>query len=227
MNLTVPAAIALIACTATPVMAQDLTRYRDYELGSSLAVVVQASGALPSEVSTLHERPARIEQVDRRTGYVSSATAAADPVRDLRFSFVDGRLYQIVVRYERSRMEGLTNKDVIDSLSTTYGAPVPLGDKASRAPLPSELTQDAIVVARWEDADGLVVLSRDIYSSQFQLAVISKALGPQARTAIREATRLDIVEGPQRERDQLKKDAAEAEAAAAKQRATNKAAFKP
>jgi hypothetical protein len=66
-----------------------------------------------------------------------------------------------------------------------------------------------------------------MYSPDFQLVLISKALSARARSAIREAIRLDALEAPQRELEKRKQDVAEASATRDKTRATNKAAFRP
>jgi hypothetical protein len=59
------------------------------------------------------------------------------------------------------------------------------------------------------------------------LILTSRRLGTQARSAIKEAVRLDAIEAPRREADQLKKDASDATAARDQRRTANKAAFRP
>jgi hypothetical protein len=59
------------------------------------------------------------------------------------------------------------------------------------------------------------------------LMLISKALNARARAAIKQALRLETQEAPQRERDQRKKESADALAAGQKARVVNKAAFRP
>ena len=49
--------------------------------------------------------------------YASSGGALADPVRGAVFSFCDDALYQVVVNYDRDRTNGLTDSDVIESLT--------------------------------------------------------------------------------------------------------------
>jgi hypothetical protein len=65
------------------------------------------------------------------------------------------------------------------------------------------------------------------YAPEFQLILVSKSLSARARTAVREAVRLDAIEAPRREAAQRKKKAGEAGAARAKTRIANKAAFRP
>ena len=84
-----------------------------------------------------------------------------------------------------------------------------------------------MVLAQWDRARSSLTLLRGVYSAEFQLILTAKALSTRARSAIREAGRLDAIEAPRRELEQRKKDAADAAAARDKIRATNKAAFRP
>lgn len=202
--------------------AQDLSRYRAYALDSSLESVVVASGVRPTDTKVLHERPAKIQEVEWRAPYVRSGTELADPVRGLTFSFVDDALYQVLVNYDPDRTDGLTDSDIIASLTTTYGTPL-LKSARNRAPAPV----NTVVLAQWDSADSSLTLLRGAYSTDFQLVLTSKALGTRARDAIREAGRLDTAEAPRRELAQRKKEAADAAAARDKVRTTNKAAFRP
>jgi hypothetical protein len=210
-----------------PLVAQSPFQYREYALESSVAAVVKISNTRDNDAKTLHSRPASIQQLEWRTPYARAGTDAADPVRDILFSFYDNQLYQVVVTYDRDRMEGLTNDDVVESVSATYGVPLLRYARRARAVVPAGLSEDTTVVAQWENAASLLTLRRGGYSPQFQLVLISKSLNPRAEAAIKEALRLDIQEAPQRELDQHKKDAADAGVASQKARVINKAAFRP
>ncbi len=107
--------------------AQDLSRYRVYALESSLASVIAASEMRAADATTLHERPAKIQELEWRAPYVSSTSEVADPVRGIAFSFYNDALYQVVVSYHPDRTDGLTSTDIIQSLSAVYGEPVPEG----------------------------------------------------------------------------------------------------
>jgi hypothetical protein len=211
---------------STPnVVAQSLSRYRAYALESSPTSIVKASGAREADLKTLHDRPARIQELEWRAPYVSAGPAAADPVRNILFTFYDDQLYRIVVTYEGDRMEGLTNRDVIESISAAYDM-MPMHARAADSPL-LETAADTTVVARWDDGASVLSLVRRGYSREFQLVLISKQLSGRARSAMKEAIRLDAREAPKRELDQRKKEAADALASRDKARAANKAAFKP
>lgn len=206
--------------------AQDVSRYRGYVLESSVESVVGTSGARAADAKTIHERPAKIQELEWRAPYVSSGSELADPVRGIVFTFLNDALYQVVVSYDRERTDGLTNNDIIDTLTAAYGAPV-LRSAKQQPTRPAAAQPDTVALAQWETAQASLTLVRGTYTPEFQLILISKPLSLLARNATREAVRLDAAEAPRRELDQRKKEAAEASAAREKARATNKAAFRP
>ena len=206
--------------------AQDIARYRVYALDSSVASVIAASGAPSADAKTIHKRPATIQELQWRAPYVTSTDTMADPVRDIAFTFYNDALYQVVVNYDRARTEGLTDKDILDALSATYGAPGPPSPKTRTTP-PADAFSDSVVLARWETAESLMTLLRGAYPREFQLILLSRPLGALAQNAIREAVRLDALDAPRRESEQRKKEAGDAIAARDQTRTTNKAAFRP
>lgn len=205
--------------------AQSLSRYRTYALESNIVSVVKTSGARETDLKTLHERPARILELEWRAPYVPPGPTAADPVRNVLFNFIDDRLYKVVVTYERDRMEGLTNADVIEAVSAVYGA-LPMRARPTDS-LSLDMPADTVVVARWDDGASVLSLLRGEYSHEFQLVLVSKQLNQRARAAMKEAVRLDVQQAPQREVDRRKKEAADVLASEEKARAINKAAFRP
>jgi hypothetical protein len=208
------------------VSAQDVSRYRGYVLESTIESIAATSGARATDAKTIHERPAKIQELEWRAPYVSSGSALADPVRGIVFTFLDDALYQVVVSYDRDRTVGLTNNDIIDTLTAAYGPPV-LRSAKQQPPRPAAAQPDTIALAQWESAQASLTLVRGTYTPEFQLILLSKPLSLRARNATREAIRLDAAEAPQRELDERKKEAAEASAAREQTRATNKAAFRP
>lgn len=208
---------------------EDQLRYREYALGSNLTLVAQTSGTAVTEARTVHERPAKIQNLRWRAPYRPLDAVGADPVRDILFAFVDDALYQIVVTYESTRVEGLTDNDLIDVLSASYGEPalVSKGIVARSASPGLELPSETVVVARWDTPASSVTLIRSMFSTGVQLVLTAKPMYAAARTAITEAVRLDTTEGPQRELEARTRHAASAAAEQAKARAQNKAAFRP
>jgi hypothetical protein len=206
--------------------AQDLSRYRGYVLESTVESVAATSGARVTDMKTLHERPAKIQELEWRAAYVGSGSQLADPVGKIAFTFFNDALYQVVVSYERERTEGLTNSDIIDTLTAAYGAPL-VRSARTQAARPAAALSDTIVLAQWETAAASLTLVRGTYAPEFQLILMSKPLSVRARNASREAVKLDAAEEPQRKSDERKREAAAAGAAREQTRATNKAAFRP
>ncbi len=230
MNSTRPVVLAVsLILSGQIASAQEMSRYRAYALGSSLDSVITGSGARADNVTTLHERPARIQELQWRAPYVGSGNTGntlPDPVREIMFSFYNDALYQVIVKYDTDRTAGLTNNDIVESISASYGAPT-LATAGTRLSPPEGTASDSVVLARWESAESRLTLVREAYPLEFQLILISKSLGTSARSAIREAIRLDRVEAPRREAEQRKKEAGDASATREKTRITNKAAFRP
>ena len=124
MKSTRPLVIAVgLILSGQLAFAQDMSRYRAYVLESSLDSVVAASGARAADAKTLHERPATIQELEWRAPYADSRNALPDPVREISFTFYNDALYQVTVNYDRDRTEGLTNRDIVESLSAAYGVP--------------------------------------------------------------------------------------------------------
>jgi len=129
----------------------------------------------------------------------------------------------VVVSYDPDRTAGLSNNNIIASLTAVYGAPAlkPAGTR------PPAALPETFVLAHWDSQDSSLTLLRGAYEAEFQLVLVSKALSARARTAIREAGRLDAIEAPRRERQQREQEIADAAAARDKVRTDNKAAFRP
>jgi hypothetical protein len=214
-----------IVLGAPPVVAQSLSRYRAYTLESGLASIVKASGSKVGDLRTLHERPAKIQELEWRAPYEAAGPVAADPVRGVLFTFYDDQLYRVVVSYKHERIKGLTDDDVRDSVSAAYGA-LPMQARAADS-LPLDMPTNTTVVAQWDDGASVLSLVRGSYSNEYQLVLISKQLSTRARSAMKEALRLDTMEAPQRDLDKRSKELADSRVAQEKARAVNKAAFKP
>jgi hypothetical protein len=207
-------------------VAQDISRYRAYVLESSVDSVIAATGTRAIEAKTIHQRPAMIQELEWRAPFVSARDSHADPVRAIAFTFYNDALYQVIVHYDRQRTEGLTNSDIVESLSASYGAPLLASARAGTG-TPGEAVPDGIVLARWENAVSLVTLSRRSYAPEFRLMLLSKRLSSDARRSILESARLDGVEAPERAAELRNKEAGDASAALERARIANKAAFRP
>ena len=208
--------------------AQDRSRYRDFQLGRDLPSISALTGMAASQATTIHLRPAMMQELEWRRPYsVSDATSGqADPVQLIVFSFYNDQLSRMVVDYDRNRTVGMTDADMIEAISTMYGPP--LKSALKKTAVLSQLEEESgTLLARFGDASCAVVLYRSSYASGFRLIVTSPRLEALARTAGAQALRLDEREAPQREIARQKKEAADIRASEEQSRLANKAAFRP
>ena len=225
-----PAMAALgLVLFAYPLHGQDRSRYRDFELGSDLPSVSAHAKVDASEARTIHSRPAMMQELEWRPAYAVTALSAAqdDPVRQIVFSFYDNQLSKMVVDYEHERTSGLTDADMIDALSASYGPSLKPATRKARGALSRVEEESGSPVARWGDADYAVVLYRSSYGSGFRVIVTSPRLEALARTADARAILLDEREAPQLDIARLKKEAEDTRASQEKARLANKASFRP
>jgi hypothetical protein len=174
----------------------DLSSYRGFQFGMSVTAAVKHSGMDASEVTMIHERPARIEELAWRPTRFSSSDM--DPVEQVLFSFYNGRLFRMVVNYEDRKTEGLNTQDMIEAISVRYGTAT---HPTTETFLPSDsFSQGVTVVAQWEDVDYSLNLVQSPYASKFGLIAFSKRLDGLAQAAIATGIGLDEQESPQRQK---------------------------
>jgi len=101
----------------------DLSKYRDFSIGTSVAVVLSRTGQKSEEVTAISARPALIQQLTWWPGTLPGTPMHKDAVEHIVFNFFNNALYKISVTYERKATEGLTPDDMIESLSAKYGSP--------------------------------------------------------------------------------------------------------
>jgi hypothetical protein len=214
-----------IAVSPISAGAQDLTGYRQFQLGMSPAAVSAEVGPVP-QVRVVHQRPALIQEIvwypTRELGMLPDQ----EVVRSVVFIFYAGELCRMVIEYDRRRTEGLTPDDVAEVLSARYGPA-----SRPRVPTMASLSQGSYlgdeVLATWQDVRFTLTLFRPSYLSTFGLSVVDRRLDGLARRAVEDAIRLDTVEAPQRERDRLVAVNEESRSRLGKARETNKATFRP
>jgi hypothetical protein len=164
-------------------------QHREYSLVCSAATVDAVN------------RPSVSQALMWYASHTGSAGTIVDPVREVLLTFYKDELYQMVVTYDRGRMAGLTNDDVVDTFSATYGVPLVRNARTARNGLYADIGPGMSLVAQWEDARWLLTLRRSTFSAQYQLVLVSKALNPHARPANTEAGRPDGLDVPQCELD--------------------------
>ncbi|MBN2320232.1 MAG: hypothetical protein JXR49_14200 [Acidobacteria bacterium] len=209
------------------VYAQDLSGYRNYNLGMTLAAVAAQADMKVSEARLISERPAVIQELEWRPENSYNSSAQADPVSVIRFVFYSDELYRILVSYNHDRTNGLTNDDLIESISVKYRTPTNPAETIRIYSSSYLYSQDEQIIARWENSQYSYNLFRSSYQSTPGMLIFSKRLEPLAQAAIVEANRLDAQEAPQREIDRKRKRDEENYAAGQKVRPVNKANFRP
>lgn len=188
---------SLLGFEAMPALglAQDLSRYRAFQLGSDLPAVCAPAGLELAQAKVVQSRPALIQELVWRP-QPPGASSHAESVDEVVFGFYDGALYRIAVNYDRHETEGLTAADFVEALSAAYG----IAERTGAQPAPairSYGNQDTIL-ARWQDAQYRFELIRSSYGPAYRLVGVLKRLEEPARAAILEAARLDLLEAPQR-----------------------------
>jgi hypothetical protein len=170
--------------------AGDLSRYRDFNLDSSLDALAKQAGMTPDEAKIIHQRPAVIQQLSWRP-------ESGDSVKGISFRFLNGELSSMVVDYDGATTAGLTSQDMIAAISGTYGTALA---PSAEITVPSIYGGDETVkvIARWEDSSWSFNLVRFKYETSFALVALSRRLDAEARAANDEAVRLDRQEAPQR-----------------------------
>jgi len=209
------------------IYAQDLSKYREFQLGMNLLAVAKQADVNPSEAKVIYKRPAVIQELEWQPQSSSSSSAKADPVKEILFSFYNGELYRIVISYDQHRTEGLTDGDLIEGISAKYGTPTMPAAKIISSPSSQYYSDSEKVIARWEDQEYSFNLFRFSSGSAPGMLVFSKRLEALAQVAIVQAIRLDAQEAPQREIDRLKQQDEEKRAADKEARPASKANFRP
>jgi hypothetical protein len=208
---------------AAPLLrAQDLSKYRHFTLGMNMTRVLERNGQKTADVKLIHGRPAVIQELNWWPPNLPGTSYQSDTVEQILFSFYNGELYKISVTYDRSSTAGLTEGDMVKSISAKYGpatiVPPEIGSGADMAydakPKP---------IASWEDAQYSVNLVRSSFTDVLGLVVSSKRANAQAELAIGEAVKLDEQEGPKREAERRQKQTDDLEMA----RQKNQKSFRP
>ena len=219
-------ALGLLPASAR-LQAEDLSSYRSFRIGTNLATLAAQAHLDPMKAHLLYERPALIQQL---TWWPDSfaASSQTEAVKFAVFTFYNGELYRIFVIYDRTRTQGLSADDFIDSISAVYGTPTrPLAIVRTGSSVLYGFNDEEKVIARWQDAQSSVNLIRSSYDQLYGLVALSRRVEPLAQEATIEGARLDAVERPQRESDQKRREAELERANGEKARVVNLPAFRP
>ena len=199
-------AASLILVSASVIHAQDLSKYRNFSFGSSVASVSKQVNRQPLEAQTIHQQPALIQEFAWYPPTPFDSSRAAEPVEKVIFSFYNGALYRMLVAYDSSSTKGLTDEDMIRVVSAKYGVAT---RPAAKVEFPMNPSYDgtAKVIARWEDSEYSLNLIRSSGSDSFALLMFDKGLDAQAAVSIAESAELERQEAPKKEVERAKKEA--------------------
>jgi hypothetical protein len=220
-------AVGWLVISASAISAQDLWKYRDFQLGMSLTAVAQQAG-ITSDARELHQRPELIQELMWQPPRSVGSSPSGDSVRKILFSFYNGELFRIVINYDWDKTEGLTVEDMVEAVSAAYGHAMLPTLPATPISAASQVRTDSDrIVAHWEDAQSSVDLFQPSYASTFGLVVSSKRLDALAQSASVEAASLDEQDAPRRAIDRKQKQEDDDHARQQKARLANKAIFRP
>ena len=199
-------AAAMILISGSVIHGQDLSRYRDFSFGSSVASVSKQVGRQTLEAQTIHQHPALIQELAWYPPMAFDSTRPAESVEKVVFSFYNGGLYRMLVSYDSSSTKGLTDEDMVRIVSVRYGVAT---RPAARVDFPMNPPYDATakVIARWEDSEYSLNLIRSSESETFALLMFDKGLDAQAAVSIAESAELERQEAPLKEAERAKKEA--------------------
>lgn len=214
--------LAVLLLLAPSLRAQELSKYRRFSLGTSLASVLKLSDQKLAEVKTIHARPMLIQELTFWPPSTYGRSSQPDSVEQILFSFSNGELYKISVTYGRSSTEGLTPVDMVKSISTKYGPATSVESEIDQA-MNSLYNMKSKSLASWEDSQYSFDLVRLSFSDHFGLVIYSKRVNAEVELAAADAVKLEEQERPGREADQKKKEADDLEAT----REKNQKTFRP
>jgi hypothetical protein len=198
--------IVVILLSTSQIRAQDLSMYRNFSFGMTLADISKQIDKKPSDSTVIHERPALIEELTWLPIQPYDLSRPAEPVDQILFSFYNGALYRMLVTYEDSATKGLTDEDMIRAVSAKYGVATRPVAAVVNFPMNPSYKATEKVIARWEDSQYSLNLFRS-YGDTFALVMFAKQLDTQAGISIAESVKLEQQEAPLKEAARVKKGA--------------------
>ena len=206
MKKTCGGAIALVMVlfSAQLIYGQDLSKYRTFSFGMSLATVSKQVNLDASELQLIHQQPAVIQELTWYPPQPFGSSRAAEPVQKILFSFENGALYRILVTYDSSAIKGLTDEDMIRVISAKYGVATRPVAEVNFPTNPSYNSTEK-VIARWEDNQYSLSLIRSSVPETFAIVMFDKRLDAQAEVSIAESVQQERQEAPQKEAARVKK----------------------
>jgi hypothetical protein len=210
--------LGMILISVSLTYGQDLSKYRSFSLGTSVADISKLIDKRPTDAIVVYQRPALVQQLTWWPALNVDSSFRGEGVQEIRFSFLDDMLYRIAVTYDNASTRGLTPEDMVQAMTAKYG--ITTG-------VPGEIKDNygAIekVLARWEDLQYSCSLFRSSLSNSFTLVITVKQLDSRADGVRDEAAKLEEQEAPEKELARAKREADDLETT----RQRNVKAFRP
>lgn len=205
---------------------QDLSSYREFQLGTNLPVIAKQAGLETSAAKVIHERPALIQELTWHSPLSFGSSPQTDSVKTTVFTFYNGQLSRLVISYDPNKTKGLTDEDLVEAISAKYGTGIrPAAEKTVSSS--QEYNNNERVIAVWEDSQYAFTLFRSPYQAAYGVIGVSKQLDSVAQAAKAEAIRLDQQEAPARETKRRQKLDGDERASQERARIENKPTFRP
>jgi|SRR5579863_579847 len=202
--------IAVILLSSPRVRAQDLSKYRNFSFGMTVADVSKQIDQKAANAAVLHQHPALIQELTWWPPQPYSSLRPAEPVDQILFSFYNGALYRMLVTYENSATKGLNDEDMIRAVSAKYGVATRPIATVVNFPTNSPYHATEKVIARWEDSQYSLSLFRSSEDT-FAVVMFTKEVDAQAEISIAKSVKLEQEEAPRKEAARARKDAEDLE----------------
>jgi hypothetical protein len=198
-------ALVMVMFSAPMIYGQDLSKYRNFSFGTTLASVSKQVDRQPIEAEVIHQQPALIQELTWYPPQPYGSSRPAEPVEKVLFSFYNGELYRMLVFYDSSAIKGLTDEDMIRAVSAKYGTATKPAADVNFPTNPSYRATEK-VVARWEDSQYSFNLFRSSASNTFAIVMFDKRLDAQAGVSIAESVQMEQQDAPKKEAARVKKE---------------------
>jgi len=228
MTIRCCAALAVALAASVPAGAQEAGSYRDFQLGSSVTAVSMLTDTRRSDVTVVHERPALMQELRwMPSSFGPASRSRGEGIELVVFGFYENQLYRLAIDYDRATTKGMTDRDMVDAISSSYGPPSSSNIASDGTDRRGAEAVASRIVARWNGPGYAVAVTRWSYGGAWRLVVESTALAALAHTGDARAIALDVQEGPQQEAERARRDQQNRDDADAAARTANKAVFQP
>ena len=188
--------LAVILFSVPLIHGQDLSKYRQFSLGASLAAVSKQIDQNPGNAALIEQSPATIQQLEWWPVSVNVFTRP-EAVQRVTLSFYNGKLYKIATTYDNDATAGLTGGDMIAAISANYGS---VNKVDAEIDTHAELAYGTVEpIAQWEDTQYSVTLSWESVLKVFRLVVLTKQVNAEAEASVIEAAKQEQAYAPQKE----------------------------